>query len=350
MSPASFRLARGRVGGHEDRPEPHEGEPGEEVPGGVAHRDEDEVAAADAEVGEPGGHGADPAPGLLVGEGGVLGEQPGASAAASTAPASRFGMVRSIGDIEEPEGSLRAMIRTEERGRVAILRIDRHEQRNALDTEHCELLRDALGDVQAAGARAVVVTGEGSSFCAGADFGEVYGEGFRKALYEMLRRFTASPVPIIAAVNGPAIGAGTQLALAADLRTVAPGRHLRHSHRHPRAGRRPLDDPAPGAAGRRRQRPADPPGLRAAVGRRGPGLRAGRRRRRPRRRPGAGGPHRRPGAAHAGLLQAGPEPAPGAGDRDPGLDSLFEEVWRSADVAEGQAARRERRPPRFEGR
>ena len=69
----------------------------------------------------------------------------------------------------------------------------------------------------------MVVTGEGSSFCAGADFGEVYGDGFRKALYEMLRRFTASPVPIIAAVNGPAIGAGTQLALAADLRMVSPG-------------------------------------------------------------------------------------------------------------------------------
>jgi enoyl-CoA hydratase len=34
----------------------------------------------------------------------------------------------------------------------------------------------------------------------------------------------------------------------------------------------------------------------------------------------------------------------------PSLDSLFEEVWRSADVAEGQAARRERRQPRFEGR
>ncbi|HVW31763.1 MAG TPA: AMP-binding protein, partial [Acidimicrobiia bacterium] len=47
--------------------------------------------------------------------------------------------------------------------------IDRHEQRNALDTEHCELLRDALGAAQAAGARAVVLTGVGSSFCAGAD-------------------------------------------------------------------------------------------------------------------------------------------------------------------------------------
>src|SRR5438067_6416159 len=114
------------------------------------------------------------------------------------------------------------MIRTEERGRVGLIRIDGHEQRNALDIEHCELLRDALGDVRAGGARAVVITGEGSSFCAGADFGEVYGDGFRKALYEMLRRITTSPVPVLAAVNGPAIGAGTQLALAADLRMVAP--------------------------------------------------------------------------------------------------------------------------------
>src|SRR5437763_195860 len=114
------------------------------------------------------------------------------------------------------------MITTEERGRVALVRIDRHEQRNALDIEHCERLRDALGDVHAAGARAVVITGEGSSFCAGADFGEVYGDGFRKALYEMLRRIITLPVPVLAAVNGPAIGAGSQLALAADLRMVAP--------------------------------------------------------------------------------------------------------------------------------
>src|SRR5437868_8577786 len=136
------------------------------------------------------------------------------------------------------------MIRTEERGRVGLIRIDRHEQRNALDVEHCERLRDALGEVHAGGARAVVITGVGSSFCAGADFGEVYGDGFRKALYEMLRRITTLPVPVMAAVNGPAIGAGTQLALAADPRMVAPSasfavptavlrseEHLNSSHR-----------------------------------------------------------------------------------------------------------------------
>jgi enoyl-CoA hydratase len=41
---------------------------------------------------------------------------------------------------------------------------------------------------------------------------------------------------------------------------------------------------------------------------------------------------------------------PEAESHSPVLDSLFEDVWRSADVAEGQAARRERRAPRFEGR
>jgi enoyl-CoA hydratase len=242
------------------------------------------------------------------------------------------------------------MIRTEERGRVAILSIDRHEQRNALDTEHCELLRNALGEVTAAGARAVVVTGEGTSFCAGADFGEVYGDGFRKALYEMLRRFTASPVPIIAAVNGPAIGAGTQLALAADLRTVAPSAKFAI----PTATLGLAVDPwtlrrlallAGGGIARRIVLACEPVSADEALA---CGL-----------------------ADAAGDLDAALERAARIAAlapltlayskqvlnrllepeiNDPGLDSLFEEVWRSADVVEGQTARRERRPPRFEGR
>ena len=233
---------------------------------------------------------------------------------------------------------------------MAILWIDRHEQRNALDTEHCELLRDALGEVQAAGARAVVVTGEGSSFCAGADFGEVYGDGFRKALYEMLRRFTGSPLPIIAAVNGPAIGAGTQLALAADLRTVGPNA----TFAIPTATLGLAVDPwtlrrlallAGGGIARRIVLACEPVpaeealtcGLADAAGDLDAALERA-------ARIAALAPLTL--AYSKQVLNRLLEPE----IHDPGLHSLFEEVWRSADVAEGQAARRERRPPRFEGR
>lgn len=111
------------------------------------------------------------------------------------------------------------MIRTDRpRPGVTLLTIDRQERRNALDTDHCDALRAASDDAIADGARCLVVTGAGSAFCSGADLGGVYGDRFRVALYAMLGRLCALPVPVVAAVNGPAIGAGTQLAIAADLR------------------------------------------------------------------------------------------------------------------------------------
>jgi enoyl-CoA hydratase len=101
--------------------------------------------------------------------------------------------------------------------------IDRPERRNALDIEHCRGLRAAIDEAVAEGARCLVIRGEGSAFCAGADLGGVYGTEFRAALYELLGRMTSLALPIVAAVNGPAIGAGTQLAVAADLRVAAVG-------------------------------------------------------------------------------------------------------------------------------
>ncbi|NMO92175.1 enoyl-CoA hydratase [Actinomycetospora sp. TBRC 11914] len=113
------------------------------------------------------------------------------------------------------------MIESHAHGTVTELRIARHDRRNALNTAHCRDLHAALDEAVAGGTRAVVLTGEGSAFCSGADLDTVGDAGFLDALYAMLQRVVAVPVPVIAAVHGAAIGAGTQLAIAADLRVAA---------------------------------------------------------------------------------------------------------------------------------
>jgi enoyl-CoA hydratase len=105
---------------------------------------------------------------------------------------------------------------------VGLVELDRPERRNALDVATCRGIAAAVGSLLADGVRSIVLTGAGTSFCSGADFGEVYTEGFREALYAALHAVTDAPVPVVAAVNGPAIGAGTQLAIACDLRVAHP--------------------------------------------------------------------------------------------------------------------------------
>jgi enoyl-CoA hydratase len=103
---------------------------------------------------------------------------------------------------------------------VVVLELQREERRNALNLELCQEIHAAVDAAVDGGARSIVVTGQGSVFCSGADLGGVYGPEFLEALYGMLHHLTRVPVPILAAVNGPAIGAGTQLAMACDLRVV----------------------------------------------------------------------------------------------------------------------------------
>jgi enoyl-CoA hydratase len=112
------------------------------------------------------------------------------------------------------------MIATSRDGNVAIIELQRPERRNALDLALCHAIRGAADDAVAEGARVIVVTGQGAAFCSGADLGGVYGPEFLDALYGMLHHVAQLPVPLIAAVNGPAIGAGTQLAMACDLRVA----------------------------------------------------------------------------------------------------------------------------------
>jgi enoyl-CoA hydratase len=103
---------------------------------------------------------------------------------------------------------------------IVVLELQRDERRNALNLELCQAIHAAVDEAVEARARAIVVTGHGSVFCSGADLGGVYGTDFIEALYGMLHHLTRVPVPVIAAVNGPAIGAGTQLAIACDLRVA----------------------------------------------------------------------------------------------------------------------------------
>ncbi|WP_404381913.1 enoyl-CoA hydratase-related protein [Knoellia locipacati] len=104
--------------------------------------------------------------------------------------------------------------------RVTVLTLDRPERRNALN-------HDALDELDAAVARAVetsralVVTGAGGHFCAGADLTELEDVGFTDRLDEVLARLSQAPITTISAISGSCMGLGMQLAVASDLRVVS---------------------------------------------------------------------------------------------------------------------------------
>lgn len=120
------------------------------------------------------------------------------------------------------------MIQFETRGLVGLATIDRQERRNALNGELCDELRGHLEREREL--RAFVLTGAGSAFCSGADLVTRFAvddgartDTFRPAFERVLDAIVDHPAPVIAAVNGPAIGAGMQLAVACDLRIAALG-------------------------------------------------------------------------------------------------------------------------------
>ena len=111
------------------------------------------------------------------------------------------------------------MIRVERRGPVGLITLDRQERRNAIDQDACRALVDAVGETE--DARVLVLTGAGDHFCAGADLTHVEDTAFVEALRATLTALRDVRKGVIAAVHGAALGAGTQLAIACDLRVAA---------------------------------------------------------------------------------------------------------------------------------
>ncbi|WP_207572031.1 enoyl-CoA hydratase-related protein, partial [Mycobacteroides abscessus] len=111
-------------------------------------------------------------------------------------------------------------IRTVRTGRLLHITIDRPGRMNALGVDDLVALDTAISGAEATGARAIVLTGAGRAFCTGADLTAVTGEEpevVMDAANRVIRGIVSAPVPVIAAVNGPAVGYGVALACAADL-------------------------------------------------------------------------------------------------------------------------------------
>ena len=110
-------------------------------------------------------------------------------------------------------------------GRVAVLTINRPKALNALNSAVLDEINEVLDTVDVDVIRAIIITGAGEkSFVAGADIGEMStltkaeGEAFGKKGNDVFRKIETFPIPVIAAINGFALGGGCEISMACDIR------------------------------------------------------------------------------------------------------------------------------------
>lgn len=123
-----------------------------------------------------------------------------------------------------------AGVRIDHEDELAIVTIDRPERRNALGSRDARAVADAISR-GSRGARVVVLTGAGDAFSAGGDLDELerwsdlepaeIGTTLYESFQGMIRAVRSTDAVVIAAINGAAVGAGMDLALACDLRIAA---------------------------------------------------------------------------------------------------------------------------------
>lgn len=110
---------------------------------------------------------------------------------------------------------------------IAIITISRPQALNALNSLFFDELDALLDELNTPLVKAVVITGEGKSFVAGADIAEMaqmnaeQGEAFSRKGQQVFNKMERFPVPVIAAINGFALGGGCELAAACDIRLAS---------------------------------------------------------------------------------------------------------------------------------
>lgn len=121
-----------------------------------------------------------------------------------------------------------AFVTTEVKGAVEVITIDRPQALNALNPEVLADLKAAFEGVDLKAIRCIVLTGSGEkSFVAGADIGamstmtKAEGEAFSKLGNDLFLKIESFPIPVIAAVNGFALGGGNELAMSCDIRVCS---------------------------------------------------------------------------------------------------------------------------------
>src|SRR5437899_1101233 len=129
-------------------------------------------------------------------------------------------------------------VKVEIEGGLGLIRFNRPEKMNAIGALTRQQLGDAIKQAERDDAvRVVVLTGSGRAFCSGADVTEMVqgggmrtpedvGNVLRNEYMPMLMRLRTMPKPVIAAMNGPAVGIGASYALACDIRIATPAAYL----------------------------------------------------------------------------------------------------------------------------
>ena len=118
-----------------------------------------------------------------------------------------------------------SFVKCEVKDKIAVITINRPEALNALNSQVLDDLNAAFDSIDVNVVRAVVLTGAGEkSFVAGADIGEMStltkaeGEAFGKKGNDVFRKIEEFPLPVIAAVNGFALGGGCEISMSCDIR------------------------------------------------------------------------------------------------------------------------------------